>query len=84
MNRIEDYKSLLEMQKELVHVMDIRKAKSGDTEYKELLICGGTGCMSSQSKKLLENLNSEIEKNGLSDKVRASITGCFGFCEKGP
>jgi len=84
MNRIEDYKSLLEMQKELVHVMDIRKAKIGDTEYKELLICGGTGCMSSQSKKLLENLTNEIEKNGLSDKVRASITGCFGFCEKGP
>lgn len=84
MNRIEDLKGLLEMQKELVHIMDIREAKIGDTEYKELLICGGTGCMSSQSKKLLENLNSEIERNGLSDKVKASITGCFGFCEKGP
>ena len=84
MKRIEDFKDLMEIENELLHIMDVRKAMAGDSEYKELLICGGTGCMSSQSKKLLDNLNKEIEKNGLSDKVKASITGCFGFCEKGP
>ena len=84
MIRIEDFNDLLKIEQELAQVMDIRKGKIGDSQYKELLICGGTGCMSSQAKKLLDNLSKEIEKNGLSDKIKASITGCFGFCEKGP
>ncbi|MGM0395980.1 MAG: NADH-quinone oxidoreductase subunit NuoF [Bacillota bacterium] len=64
--------------------MEIRRANIDSTEFKELLICGGTGCVSSQSLRLLENLKAEIKKHGLEDKVKASITGCFGFCEKGP
>ncbi len=53
-------------------------------ERRELLICGGTGCQSSDSKTLLKNLQEEIKLAGLADKVVAHITGCFGFCEKGP
>ncbi|MEG2178333.1 MAG: NADH-ubiquinone oxidoreductase-F iron-sulfur binding region domain-containing protein [Bacteroidales bacterium] len=30
------------------------------------------------------NLESEIKQLGMEDKVYDSITGCFGFCEKGP
>jgi NADH:ubiquinone oxidoreductase subunit F (NADH-binding)/(2Fe-2S) ferredoxin/Pyruvate/2-oxoacid:ferredoxin oxidoreductase delta subunit len=49
-----------------------------------LLVCGGTGCTSSNSLKLVENLNESINKNGLSEEVEVVVTGCFGFCEKGP
>lgn len=49
-----------------------------------LLVCGGTGCTSSNSLKLVDNLNESIEKHGLSDEVEVVVTGCFGFCEKGP
>jgi NADH-quinone oxidoreductase subunit F len=84
MDRIENLDCLLNKQKELEHTMDIRKANHDNTEYRELLICGGTGCVSSQSLKLLENLNEEIRNHGLENSARASITGCFGFCEKGP
>lgn len=84
MDRIENLDCLLSKQKELEHTMDIRKANHDNTEYLELLICGGTGCVSSQSLKLLENLNQEIRNHGLENSARASITGCFGFCEKGP
>ena len=84
MDRIENLDCLLNKQKELEHTMDIRKANHDNTEYRELLICGGTGCVSSQSLKLLENLNQEIRNHGLESSARASITGCFGFCEKGP
>ena len=84
MDRIENLDCLLNKQKELEHTMDIRKANHDNTEYRELLICGGTGCVSSQSLKLLENLNQEIKNHGLENSARASITGCFGFCEKGP
>jgi len=84
MDRIENLDCLLNKQKELEHTMDIRKANHDNTEYREILICGGTGCVSSQSLKLLENLNQEIKNHGLENSARASITGCFGFCEKGP
>ncbi|HPB14052.1 MAG TPA: NADH-ubiquinone oxidoreductase-F iron-sulfur binding region domain-containing protein, partial [Bacteroidales bacterium] len=49
-----------------------------------ILVCGGTGCQSSQSDAILSNLRDEIEAKGLSDKVQVILTGCFGFCEKGP
>ena len=49
-----------------------------------LLVCGGTGCTSSESLKLVEKLNESIEKHGISEEVEVVITGCFGFCEKGP
>lgn len=49
-----------------------------------ILVCGGTGCQASQSKELIENLKEEINKAGLQDEIQVVMTGCFGFCEKGP
>jgi len=49
-----------------------------------LLVCGGTGCTSSQSLKLMDELNASIKRHGLTDEVEVVTTGCFGFCEKGP
>lgn len=49
-----------------------------------LLVCGGTGCTSSQSLKLIDELKASIKRHGLEDEVEVVITGCFGFCEKGP
>jgi (2Fe-2S) ferredoxin len=55
------------------------------TDYKiHLLVCGGTGCKSSNSQILTEHLRTEINKQGLSDFAQVVGTGCFGFCEKGP
>ena len=49
-----------------------------------LLVCGGTGCTSSQSLKLMDELNASVKRHGLADEVEVVTTGCFGFCEKGP
>ena len=49
-----------------------------------LLVCGGTGCTSSGSLKLVDNLNESIKRHGLKGEVEVVVTGCFGFCEKGP
>ena len=49
-----------------------------------VLVCGGTGCTSSHSKKIVDALNEEIKKNGLEDKVNVVLTGCFGLCALGP
>ncbi|MBF7083151.1 NADH-quinone oxidoreductase subunit NuoF [Desulfallas sp. Bu1-1] len=54
------------------------------SEKKNILICAGTGCTSSGSRKLVDVLKEELQKHGLSDKVKVTITGCHGFCEQGP
>lgn len=49
-----------------------------------LLVCGGTGCHASESDAIVCNLRDELEAKGLMDSVQVILTGCFGFCEKGP
>ncbi len=49
-----------------------------------LLVCGGTGCHASESDAIVCNLRDELEAKGLMDSVQVIMTGCFGFCEKGP
>ena len=49
-----------------------------------VLVCGGTGCTSSGSAKVIEALNSEISAKGLSDEIKVVQTGCFGLCALGP
>lgn len=49
-----------------------------------VLVCGGTGCTSSGSVKIIETLQSEIEKNGLEKEVSVVQTGCHGLCALGP
>ena len=55
------------------------------SKYKmHLLICGGTGCKASSSDAIAEKLKLELAANNLQDEVQVIMTGCFGFCEKGP
>ena len=49
-----------------------------------LLVCGGTGCNASRSQEIATNLKSSLKDNGLENEVQVILTGCFGFCEKGP
>ena len=49
-----------------------------------ILVCGGTGCESSNADLIYKNLLTEVKNFGLQDKVQIVKTGCFGFCEKGP
>ena len=49
-----------------------------------VLVCGGTGCLSSGSGQLADNLKEVLKEKGLENEVQVLKTGCFGFCEKGP
>ncbi|MBZ4683518.1 MAG: NADP-reducing hydrogenase subunit HndC [Fusobacteriaceae bacterium] len=51
---------------------------------KHVLICGGTGCLSSKSGQIADNINALLKEKGMEDEVQVILTGCFGFCEKGP
>lgn len=50
----------------------------------QILVCGGTGCLSSKSAELVEKLRFYIEQEDMTRRVEVIQTGCFGFCEKGP
>ncbi len=55
------------------------------SNYKyHILICGGTGCEASQSSQIKTNFQQRIAEHNLTNDVQVVITGCFGFCEKGP
>ena len=49
-----------------------------------VLVCGGTGCTSSNSLTIVNKLKEEIERQGLQDEVNVITTGCFGLCALGP
>ena len=49
-----------------------------------ILVCGGTGCTSSDSPRIIEALEREIAAKGLKDEVQVVRTGCFGLCALGP
>ncbi len=49
-----------------------------------VLVCGGTGCTSSNSLAIIDALNKEIAANDLEKEVKVVQTGCFGLCALGP
>lgn len=49
-----------------------------------VLVCGGTGCTSSNSEQIIETLKAEIKAQGLEQEVNVIRTGCFGLCALGP
>lgn len=66
-----------------------------EQETKKILVCAGTGCVSSGSLEIFERLKSIIEEKGVScsaeleeephgDSVGMKKSGCHGFCEMGP
>lgn len=78
---IEDLQKVKEQSQGLLF---LRKNVSTVTDKREILVCAGTGCHSAMSKEIVQEFNDELKKRNLSDKATCHITGCFGFCEKGP
>ncbi len=74
---------LEEIRKKTYESIKLRKGNKLDNNEIHILVCGGTGCTSSKSEVLIENLRNEIKANNL-DNVKVIKTGCFGLCAKGP
>lgn len=49
-----------------------------------VLVCGGTGCTSSGSEKIIHELETNLRKRNLQDEIKVIRTGCFGLCALGP
>jgi NADH-quinone oxidoreductase subunit F len=55
-----------------------------DPKKRLLTLCKGTGCGAYGAARAADALREEIKKHNLEDQVGLVVTGCHGFCEKGP
>ena len=82
LNSIADLKAAV---KEYKPILDLRENHTdARPDKRDILVCGGTGCTSSESLLIIEKLKEEIKKVGLEDHAMVHLTGCFGFCAMGP
>ena len=57
---------------------------TGSDNKRHIVLCGGTGCLSSRADEITAEFNKLIAENNLGDKVTVNQVGCFGFCSQGP
>ncbi|MEW6531835.1 MAG: NADH-quinone oxidoreductase subunit NuoF [Thermodesulfobacteriota bacterium] len=50
----------------------------------QFLLCAGTSCIASGSLEVKDALQKELLKRNLQDDVQIVMTGCNGFCARGP
>ncbi|MBL4932396.1 NADH-quinone oxidoreductase subunit NuoF [Clostridium paridis] len=90
MDKIKSYTELKLFHEECKKLLSLRTSDENNIEKHkseheiDILVCGGTGCKSARADEIIKNIKEEVEKNNLSNKVNVEMTGCFGFCEKGP
>ena len=83
LNKIRDEKADLIKVRRVIAEEGVKLAEK--TGYrKQVLVCGGTGCQSSGSKKVLEALEDELKVQGIENEILVVRTGCFGLCSLGP
>ena len=85
---------MLKNRQELIELREAYKA-SAKAQEKRILVCAGTGCVSSGSLNIFDRLKELIEQNGIKcslalekdphgDEIGMKKSGCHGFCEMGP
>ena len=85
MSKIKSFNKLKDFADKLKPILYMRENHTKENpEKREILVCGGTGCTSSDSIQIIENLRTEIKKADLEGRAEVHLTGCFGFCAKGP
>ena len=57
---------------------------SGADGKRHVLVCSGTGCLSSRSQEIFEAFVHLVETGGLANRVTVNQVGCFGLCSQGP
>jgi len=57
---------------------------TGSDGKRHIVLCGGTGCLSSRADEITALINKLVEEKNLGDKVTVNQVGCFGFCSQGP
>ncbi|MBU1076344.1 MAG: NAD(P)H-dependent oxidoreductase subunit E, partial [Spirochaetes bacterium] len=50
----------------------------------KLILCDGTSCIQKNSKVIKQEIEKELIKHNLTDRVSIKLSGCLGMCDKGP
>ncbi len=82
-----DIKTLDKIKEKLAVEVSNRQAHATQNKIKyerQVLVCGGSGCSSGNSKKIHDEFEKEIKEKSLTGKVNLVLTGCFGLCALGP
>ncbi|MBQ7339136.1 MAG: NADH-quinone oxidoreductase subunit NuoF [Clostridia bacterium] len=78
-------KTFAELDAKICSCTEALNAKiDGSCGKRAILLCGGTGCLSSNSMNIKEKFEELVAAHHMEDKVTVNIVGCFGFCSQGP
>ena len=74
-----------ELQSKICSCTDALRDKfEGKAGTRAIVLCGGTGCLSSNSAEIRAKIEAMVAERGLSDRVTVNQVGCFGYCSQGP
>ena len=76
LNRLNSPEELTRLRRSIVDSRNRRRPS--------IAVCGGTGCLFPGAADIIAGFRREIQEQGLGAKVDLRITGCLGFCQKGP
>ncbi len=73
-------------------IMSLENLLSIKTDYethlgnfkKNVLVCGGAGCVSSACDEVISAMQEELESCGIASEINVIKTGCMGLCAVGP
>jgi NADH-quinone oxidoreductase subunit F len=77
MAKLKDRAALVEFRKKL-------QGKNQKRKKKLISLCAGSGCGAYGTAKVHQTLVDELKKQKLDKQVEVKLSGCHGFCEKGP
>ena len=63
---------------------NLENTLNGSNEKRHIILCGGTGCLSSRSEEIKNRFEEVLRDHDAADKATVNLAGCFGFCSQGP
>ena len=79
---IESFEELNKLCADCANCLDAKF--TGSDGKRHVVLCGGTGCISSKSNEITAKFRELVEEKNLGNKVTVNQVGCFGFCSQGP
>ena len=79
---IKTFEDLKQMSAQCTSCLDAKF--TGMDGKRHVVLCGGTGCLSSRSDEITAAFRKMIADKDLEDRVTVNQVGCFGFCSQGP
>ena len=69
---------------ELSELLEIGEKERQARPPRQIRCCTAAGCLSSNSKDVLERLSEAVKAAGLADQVKVAGVGCMRLCSQGP